>query len=151
MLGEPFLSSGALTLRAMPVAAAVVGNNSVGAGLAARDMAAERYHAAALDSRHHLHLVEADMAGIGAAPRRPTGQAACLGGRLRHARRRLASAPRSVSRSFRGNGIVAVPFGLEAVHVNFSLNLPRMSSSRRRLVWSAAASSPADCSRGARC
>src|SRR5260370_36244402 len=55
----------------MPIAAAVVGNDSMGTVLAARDMAAERYRAAALDSRHHLHLVEADMAGIGAAPRRP--------------------------------------------------------------------------------
>ena len=39
--------------------------------LAARDMAAERRRAAALDRAHHLHLVEADVAGIGTAPRRP--------------------------------------------------------------------------------
>ena len=38
--------------------------------LAARDMAAERRRAAALDGRHHLQLVEADVAGIGSAPRR---------------------------------------------------------------------------------
>ena len=38
--------------------------------LAARDMAAERCRAAALDRRHHLELAEADMAGIGLAPRR---------------------------------------------------------------------------------
>ena len=42
-----------------------------GALLAARDMAAERRRAAALDRRHHLQLVEADMAGIGPTPRRP--------------------------------------------------------------------------------
>src|SRR5215472_19353429 len=48
-LGEPFLGGGGLTLRAMPVAAAVVGNDSIGAVLAARDMAAKRYRAAALD------------------------------------------------------------------------------------------------------
>ena len=36
--------------------------------LAARDMAAERRRAAALDRRHHLQLAEADMAGIGSAP-----------------------------------------------------------------------------------
>ena len=36
--------------------------------LAARDMAAERCRAAALDRRHHLQLAEADMAGIGLAP-----------------------------------------------------------------------------------
>ena len=70
-LGEPFLGGGALTLGAMPVAAAVVGNHSMGAVLAARDVAAERHRAAALDGRHHLHLVEADVPGIGAAPCRP--------------------------------------------------------------------------------
>ncbi len=70
-LGEPFLGGGALTLGAMPVAAAIVGNHSMGAVLAARDMAAERHRAAALDGRHHLQLVEADVPGIGCAPRRP--------------------------------------------------------------------------------
>ena len=55
----------------MPVAAAVVGDDRVGAVLAARDMAAERRGAAALDGAHHLHLVEADVPGIGSAPRRP--------------------------------------------------------------------------------
>ena len=54
----------------MPVAAAVVGDDRVGAVFAARDMAAERRRAAALDRTHHLHLVEADVAGIGSAPRR---------------------------------------------------------------------------------
>ena len=38
------------------------------AAFAARDMAAERRGAAALDGRHHLQLAEADMAGIGTAP-----------------------------------------------------------------------------------
>jgi hypothetical protein len=33
-------------------------------------MAAERCRAAALDRRHHLELAEADMAGVGLAPRR---------------------------------------------------------------------------------
>ena len=61
-LGEPLLGGGALTLGAMPVAAAVVGDDGVGAVLAARDMAAERRRAAALDGRHHLQLVEADVA-----------------------------------------------------------------------------------------
>ena len=79
--GEPLLGGGALTLGAMPVAAAVVGNDSIGAILAARDMAPtgqarglkahERHRAAALDGRHYLQLVEADVPGIGAAPRRP--------------------------------------------------------------------------------
>ena len=70
-LGEPFLGGGGLTLGAMPVATAVVGNHSMSAVLAARDMAAKRDRAAALDGRHHLQLVEADVPGIGAAPRRP--------------------------------------------------------------------------------
>ena len=48
-LGEPFLGGGALTLGAMPVAAAVVGNDRIGTVLAARDMTAERHRAAALD------------------------------------------------------------------------------------------------------
>src|SRR6266852_2843229 len=54
----------------MPVAARVIGDLRVGAlrVLAARDMAAERCRAAALDRRHHLELAEADMAGIGLAP-----------------------------------------------------------------------------------
>jgi hypothetical protein len=34
-------------------------------------MPAERGRAAALDGRHHLQLVEADMPGIGSTPRRP--------------------------------------------------------------------------------
>jgi hypothetical protein len=34
-------------------------------------MAAERHRAAALDGRHHLQLIEADVPGIGSAPRRP--------------------------------------------------------------------------------
>jgi hypothetical protein len=42
----------------------------VGAALATRHMPAERGGAAALDGRHHLHLVEADVPGIGTTPRR---------------------------------------------------------------------------------
>ena len=50
-LGQPLAGRSALALRAMPVAAAVVGDDGVGAGLvlAARHMAAERRRAAALD------------------------------------------------------------------------------------------------------
>src|SRR5437879_2088402 len=55
----------------MPIAAAVVGNNSVRAILAARDVPAERHRAAALDRAHDLQLVEADVPGIGTPPRRP--------------------------------------------------------------------------------
>src|SRR5262249_2240651 len=69
-LGKPFSDGGALTLGAMPVTAAVVGNDRIGAVLAARDMAAKRHRAAAFDRRHHLHLVEADGSGLGFSPRR---------------------------------------------------------------------------------
>ena len=39
--------------------------------LAALNVAAERRRAAALDCRHHLELVEADVTDIGSTPRRP--------------------------------------------------------------------------------
>jgi hypothetical protein len=55
----------------VPVAAAIIGDECVRAVLAARDMVAERCGAAALDCAHHLHLVEAEVPGIGSAPRRP--------------------------------------------------------------------------------
>jgi hypothetical protein len=57
----------------MPVAAAIVGNGGVAAGLvlATRDMPAESRGAAALDGAHHLQLVEADVTAIGLAPSRP--------------------------------------------------------------------------------
>jgi hypothetical protein len=48
----------------------VVRDDRVRAALAARNMAAERDGAAALDRTHDLHLVEGDVAGIGAPPRR---------------------------------------------------------------------------------
>jgi hypothetical protein len=70
-LGEPLLCGCALAFWAVPVAAAVIGDDGVRAVLAARDMAAERRGAAALDRTHHLHLVEADVPRFGCAPRRP--------------------------------------------------------------------------------
>ncbi len=68
---QPLPRRRALALRAVPVAAAVVGDHRVAAGvvLAARDMAAERRRAAVLDRTHHLHLVEADAAAVGLTPR----------------------------------------------------------------------------------
>jgi hypothetical protein len=48
-LGQPSLGRRALALRAMPIAAGVVGDARVGAILASLDMAAERRRAAALD------------------------------------------------------------------------------------------------------
>ena len=65
-LGEPLARRRALALRAMPVAATVVGDDGVSARvvLATRDMAAERRRAAALDRAHHLQLVEADVPAL---------------------------------------------------------------------------------------
>jgi hypothetical protein len=54
----------------MPIAAAIVGYDFMGAVLAARDMAAEGRRAAALDRRHDLQLAKAQVAGVGLAPRR---------------------------------------------------------------------------------
>src|SRR5271156_4085635 len=56
----------------MPVAAGVVGNLGMAARrvLAARDMAAERRRATALDRTHHLQLIEAHMSATGLTPSR---------------------------------------------------------------------------------
>ena len=72
-LGQPLACGSALTLGAVPVAAAIVGDDGVSAllVLAARHMAAERRCAAALDRTHDLHLAKAHMAGVGSPPRRP--------------------------------------------------------------------------------
>ena len=70
-LGQPLACGGALTLGTVPVAARIIGNERVRAVLAARDMAAEYCRAAALDSRHHFQLVEADVASICLTPRCP--------------------------------------------------------------------------------
>src|SRR5271168_4826957 len=54
----------------MPVAAGVVGDLGMAARrvLAARDMAAERRRATALDRTHHLQLIEAHMPAVGLTP-----------------------------------------------------------------------------------
>ena len=54
----------------MPVAAGVVGDGGVRAGvvLAARNVPAERRRAAALDGTHHLQLVEAHVPAVGLTP-----------------------------------------------------------------------------------
>src|ERR1700693_1666885 len=72
-LGQPLACSSALTLGAVPVTAAIVGDDGVSAllVLAARNMPAEGRRAAALDRTHDLHLIEADVPGIGATPRCP--------------------------------------------------------------------------------
>ena len=70
-VGEPLLGRGGLALGAVPVAAGVVGDAQMGAGLAAFDMAAQRRGSAALDRRHDLQLAEAHVTGVGGTPSRP--------------------------------------------------------------------------------
>src|SRR6516162_3784971 len=57
---------------AVPIAAAIVGDDGVSAALVltARNMAAKRRRTAALDRTHDLELAEAHMAGVGLTPRR---------------------------------------------------------------------------------
>ena len=52
----------------MAVAAGIIGDARMSAGLAALDVAAERSRAAYLDRRHDAALGEAYVAGIGRAP-----------------------------------------------------------------------------------
>ena len=61
--GQPLACGSALTLGAVAIAAAVVGDDGVSARLvlAAPDMAAECRCTAALDRTHDLHLAEADV------------------------------------------------------------------------------------------
>ena len=75
----------------MPVAAGIVGDGGVRALLTALDMPAERRGTAALDRRHHLQLVEANVTGVGRAPRRSvtTEDIRDLQLRTGHGRRRL--------------------------------------------------------------
>jgi hypothetical protein len=72
-LGEPLPRRGALALRAVAVAAGIVGDAFVRAILTALDVSAERRGPTGLDRRHDLQLAEADVAGVGLAPRRPMG------------------------------------------------------------------------------
>jgi len=69
-VGQPLLGRNGLALRTVPVAAGVVRDAQVSAGLAALDMAAQRRGSAALDRRHDLELAEAHMAGMGRTPSR---------------------------------------------------------------------------------
>jgi hypothetical protein len=68
---QPGLRGPGLALRAVPVAAGIIGDVFMGAVLAARHMAAECRGAALLDGLHHLQLREADVPGVGGPPRRP--------------------------------------------------------------------------------
>jgi hypothetical protein len=62
-----------LALRAVSVAARVVGDLRLGARRAAQRVAAERGAAALFDGRHDLQLAEAQVAALVLSPRRPVG------------------------------------------------------------------------------
>ena len=68
--GQPIARRRALTLRAVAIAAAVKGNDSMSARavLAARDVTTECCSPAALDGVHHLVLAWADAAAVGVTP-----------------------------------------------------------------------------------
>ena len=68
---HPLARRRTLALRAVPIAAAVVGDGRVRAVLAARDMSAERRRAAVLDGAHHLELEQAHVTAVGMTPRGP--------------------------------------------------------------------------------
>jgi hypothetical protein len=99
-VGQPLLGSGGLALRAVPVAAGIVGDAQVRAGLAAFDMPAQRRRSAALDRRNDLELAEAHMAGMGRTPRRSevAEDVRHLDRRPRH-RRRVSQASLAGSRA----------------------------------------------------
>ena len=64
-LGKPCPRRRALALRAVPVAAGVVGDPPLAAVLAGLDVTAQRRGAAVLDRRHDLELRQAQMPGMG--------------------------------------------------------------------------------------
>jgi len=68
--GQPSCCGPCLALGAVPVPTGIVRDVFVRAVLTAGYVAAERRRAAALDCRHHLELIKADVTCIGRAPRR---------------------------------------------------------------------------------
>ena len=105
-LRQPVPRGGALTLRAVAVAAGVVGDLAVAAVLTSRDVAAERRGPAAHDRRHHLELAEAHMPRIGPAPGGAVAieDVGDLEPRAAHGRRvrpPLAASPRRATRAGR--------------------------------------------------
>ena len=119
-LGKPLARRRALTLRAVPIAAGVVGDALMRAVLAALDVPAERGGATGFDRRHDLQLREAHMAGVGLAPCGPVGakDVGDLQKRPRHAA--LVSAGGAVSdrlRPSRSSGLVTSRIVLTATRV----------------------------------
>ena len=65
---HPVLCRAALALRAMPVAARIVGDPFMIAVLASLHVTAQCRRSTGLDRRHDLELLEAYMAPVGVAP-----------------------------------------------------------------------------------
>ena len=84
---KPLPRRAGLTLRAVAVAAGVVGDPFVRTVLTALDVSAERRGPAGLDRRHHFQLSEAHVTGVRLAPSRAIGakDVGDLEGRPRHA------------------------------------------------------------------
>ena len=70
---EPASCGAGLALRAVPVAARVVGDLDSRAAFAAQDMSTQRRAAALLDGRHDLELAQAQVAALRLAPGGPVG------------------------------------------------------------------------------
>ena len=70
---EPAAGGAGLALRAMPVAAGVVGDLDLRTGVAAQYMTPQRRAAALFDGRHHLELTEAQVRVLRLPPGRPVG------------------------------------------------------------------------------
>ena len=70
---EPASRGACLALRTMPVAAGIVGNLDLLAGVAAQHMAAQCRSAALFNGRHDLALAQAQMSMLGLTPGRPVG------------------------------------------------------------------------------
>jgi hypothetical protein len=85
---EPAPRGTRLAFRAVPIAAGVVGDLNLLAGLAAQDVSTERGATALLDGRHHLELTPAQVSVLSLPPRRPVDAEDLrdLQGRTPHAR-----------------------------------------------------------------
>ena len=71
--GESYVIDHRLPITDFAHKAGVVGDARERTVFAALDVSAERSRAAVLDRRHDFQLAEADMAGVGLAPRRAMG------------------------------------------------------------------------------
>jgi hypothetical protein len=70
---EPALGGVGLALRAMPIAAGVIGDRDLCTRVATQHMSPQRRAAALFDGGHHLELTEAQVAVLCLPPGRPVG------------------------------------------------------------------------------